>query len=181
MDSDAYKEAKRGVEAFGNPGEKGVLVENGSLQTGGVGAEVRPQKDGGGNVVVTFDSRTLNSGVESLQSLVGHEGTHVDDVANGRGESISSWGSEYTGNYVQSVLAEMENEPSVSFGGKGTTFEMHGMGGGILFDPAWGTMTRPQVIFNGNPNGDVRVFVSEDLRRQAIENVLRNGYGLAKP
>lgn len=38
--------------------------------------------------------------------LVGHEGTHLDDVATGRSSRISDYESEFSANYVQSILGE---------------------------------------------------------------------------
>jgi RHS repeat-associated protein len=171
-DSSQYLDARRGLAIYKNEGDKGVIVKVGDIKSG-AGAEVAPKKDANGNIAVTFNSTFFStdkaefekSGVRDFQSLVGHEGSHIDDVATGKGPTMSTYDREYTGLFVQSVLLQVE------YGSEQGRNVIMGNNSLPLWDPAnWGTQSLGPA---GEQFGlDIRSYAGEYHRVDAINTVL---------
>jgi RHS repeat-associated protein len=105
--SDQYTKAEKALSAYGNPGDAGVIIRASStLKAGG---QVTYE---GNDVVATFNSNEFEK--TGFNSLVGHEGVHVQDTKDWlkTGVSVSAYQSEFDGLYVQSVLGEVSQSPT---------------------------------------------------------------------
>ena len=101
--SDEYKNTKKAVDAYGTLGDKNkVFVGVGSDKQEDAGM-TRPGSNG--NVYVTFRGDMFNDAAadsKGFQSLIAHEGWHVDEIKNGI--TGGDWKSEYGAVYVQAAM-----------------------------------------------------------------------------
>jgi hypothetical protein len=165
--SDEYKNAQKAIDAYGTLGDKNkVFVGVGKDSQEDYGM-TRPGSNG--TVYVTFKEVAFNDAAadstsRGFQSVIAHEGWHVDEFKSGISTG-GDWNSEYGAVYVQAAM--------------NAAFYPNGRG---YFELGTGTEKKQAIIWNSSWEAADRVTKRNEGIRQYLQAPKKEGgKGLTPP